>query len=55
MKSELTVAVRTPHYETVDDAREAYKEPKVYCPSCCEFVEPVNDTCPNSWCRWGLR
>lgn len=34
---------------------EPYKEPKVYCPSCCEYVDPIDDFCPNEWCGWGLR
>ncbi len=37
------------------DSEKIVLEEKEYCPSCSEYVYPVNGMCPNEDCHWCLR
>lgn len=43
---------------TIDKSKFTIKTEQVYkeyCPSCSEYVVPINDRCPNDFCRWSFR
>jgi hypothetical protein len=51
----METSTAAPNKKIVAPRRNTEDEEKEYCPSCCEFVVPDGDRCPNAHCRWCLR